>query len=139
MTKMHLKSSSLIMSLPVINGKVQAERHLSPTGGLSRRFPSETVQDEGSWVEWAYNVFGESAAGRALEAEFDGSPEAWEKASEWNRQYLIRHIIDWNWCDHEGNPLPLPKDDPRVIDDLTMEEIYFLANLLDEPEEPPAV
>ena len=43
---------------------------------------------------------------------------------------LARHVVGWNWVDDEGQPLPVPKDDPTVVDELTEEESEFLANLL---------
>lgn len=35
-------------------------------------------------------------------------------------------IIDWNWTDEEGNPLPVPAKDPDILDDLTQEEMTWL-------------
>lgn len=43
---------------------------------------------------------------------------------------LAKHVIKWNWVDDEGKPLPCPKDDPKVIDELTNEESEFLVGLL---------
>lgn len=43
---------------------------------------------------------------------------------------LASHIVDWNWVDDEGDPLPLPKDDPAVVEELTNEESEFLIQLL---------
>lgn len=43
---------------------------------------------------------------------------------------LAKHVIKWNFVDDERNPLPCPKDDPTVIDELTNEESEFLVNLL---------
>ena len=59
---------------------------------------------------------------RAAEDEYD--------AFEGGLDMLASHILDWNWIDDEDNPLPLPKDDPNVIDELTNDESEFLANLL---------
>jgi len=43
---------------------------------------------------------------------------------------LAKHVIGWNWVDDEGNPLPIPKDNPEVIDELTDEESKFLVDLM---------
>ena len=43
---------------------------------------------------------------------------------------LSRHIVEWNWVDDDGQPLPLPKDSPNVIDELTEEEAELLVGLL---------
>lgn len=39
-------------------------------------------------------------------------------------------ILEWNWIDDDGLELPLPKDDPSVVERLTDAEIYFLAECL---------
>lgn len=42
----------------------------------------------------------------------------------------LGHILGWNWVDYDGAPLPQPKDDPSVIDQLNTHEIQFLARIL---------
>ena len=39
---------------------------------------------------------------------------------------LVDSVVEWNWVDDGGQPLPLPKDDASVVDDLTDEEITKL-------------
>ena len=43
---------------------------------------------------------------------------------------LAGHIVGWNWVDDEGKLLPVPKDHPEVVDELTNEESVFLTNLM---------
>lgn len=43
---------------------------------------------------------------------------------------LAKHVIGWNWVDDDGEPLPIPKDNPEVIDELTDDESKFLVNLM---------
>lgn len=43
---------------------------------------------------------------------------------------LASHIAEWNFVDDEDQPLPQPKDDPKVLDELTNEETEFLVTLL---------
>jgi len=45
-------------------------------------------------------------------------------------RYFADHILEWNWADEDENPLPLPKDDPAVVDGLTNEEANFLGQSL---------
>lgn len=45
-------------------------------------------------------------------------------------QLLAKHIADWNWVNDEGQPLPKPREDSEVIDELTNEESEFLVGLL---------
>ena len=48
---------------------------------------------------------------------------------------IQRHLVDWNWVDDEDVPLPKPKDHPEVVDELSTDEVTFLANLLTGEEE----
>lgn len=41
-------------------------------------------------------------------------------------QQIIEAIVEWNWTDAAGERLPLPKDDPEVLEDLHDNELAFL-------------
>ncbi len=43
---------------------------------------------------------------------------------------VTRHIKEWNWVDDNDVAMPLPKDDPATVDELTSEETEFLTGLL---------
>jgi len=45
-------------------------------------------------------------------------------------ELLKQHVIEWNWVDDEGEPLPQPKDDPEVIYQMTDDETKFLTEIL---------
>jgi hypothetical protein len=49
---------------------------------------------------------------------------------EFTRSLLVENVLQWNWVDFDGKPLPLPKDDPDVIARLTDEEVEFLAKTI---------
>lgn len=40
---------------------------------------------------------------------------------------LFGSILEWNWSDEEGRPLPLPRT-PEDLDALTNDEVSFLTN-----------
>lgn len=42
----------------------------------------------------------------------------------------LRFVAAWNWVDDQGQPLPLPQDDPLVLSRLTQEEIGFIVACL---------
>ena len=48
---------------------------------------------------------------------------------------IHRHLVDWNWVDDNDVPLPKPKEHPEVVDELSTDEVTFLANLLTGEEE----
>jgi hypothetical protein len=35
-------------------------------------------------------------------------------------------LIEWNWVDDDGEPLPLPSEDPDVFDRMPWQEVNFL-------------
>lgn len=40
---------------------------------------------------------------------------------------LAETVVEWNWVDDEGNPLPQPKDDPDVFRrELVLDEVQYL-------------
>lgn len=100
-----------------------------------RRIQTPKLQGEGSFVEFKRFTYGESKAVRAANGEHGGDSE-WEQAE--STRLLGEHLISWSWVDDDGAPLPLPKDDPTVVDLLTDEELGFLMDLF-KPETNPKV
>lgn len=49
-------------------------------------------------------------------------------------QQLSRLIVEWNWVDDDGNPLPQPRDDFKVLGKLYTHEYSFLMKLFN-PED----
>lgn len=39
---------------------------------------------------------------------------------------IVASVVEWNWTDDDGLPLPLPKDNPAIIDELDADEVAFL-------------
>lgn len=91
-----------------------------------KRVPSEEVQGEGTWVEVLSLKYGES---KALQREVAAATSDAEKALI-SERLIQRHILAWNWTDDEGTPLLPPKQKPEVVDELTADEMVFLANCL---------
>jgi len=90
---------------------------------VQRHF-SDEVQGEGSWVILAAVKVREIRVLRKLgdNPKFD--------EFEGGIKLLTKHIVDWNWVDDEGEPLPKPRETADVIDELTNGETEFLVNLL---------
>jgi len=86
---------------------------------------SDEVQGEGSFVKVRAVLYGEA---KLLRKSMNGMSEE-EKVAKID-QLLIEHVFDWDWVDDDGNPLPLPKDDPDVLNRLTAQEINFLGNAM---------
>jgi len=53
-----------------------------------------------------------------------------EKAERIKLDALKDHIIEWNWVDVDGSPLPQVHEDPSVLEQLVMEEITALTNAM---------
>lgn len=89
-----------------------------------RKFSTEEVQGEGSYV-----ILSSLTVNEVRELRKKGKDEDFD-AFEGGIDLLTAHILKWDWVDNEGKPLPLPKNDPTVVGQLTHEEADFLSDLL---------
>ena len=89
-----------------------------------RRFNTEEVQGEGSYV-----ILSSLKVDEVRELRKKGKDEDFD-AFEGGIALLTQHILKWDWVGDDGKPLPLPKDDPTVVGQLTHEEADFLSDLL---------
>ena len=100
-----------------------------PQRKSTRRFESPDIQGDDSWIEVSRLTVGEArqinqAQGKTDQDSFEAVLPLYQS-----------HIVNWNWVDDDGEPLPLPKDDPGVIDQLTDQEFAFVAECLSGDEE----
>jgi hypothetical protein len=89
-----------------------------------KKHDSSEVQGEGSFVVTTAVKVKEIRKIRkhATDPEFDDF--------EGGIELLAGHVIKWNWVDDDGDPLPSPVEDPKVIDELTNDESEYLVGLL---------
>lgn len=90
---------------------------------LLKRVDSAPVQGEGSYVRMKAPTIGDIR---------DGSlPDTSDRSA--NMDYAVsllgKMVIEWNWVDDDGNPLPEPS--VEVINGLPYAEIKFLMDALD--------
>ena len=45
-------------------------------------------------------------------------------------QIIANHVLEWNWVDDDGGPLPLPSGDAEKVGLLTTEEYKGLLDIL---------
>ena len=87
------------------------------------RVPSEEVQGEDSYV-----VLRTPVAGDYIELLTSPTDPT---SMELKLHIIPKCVLEWNWVDDDGEPLPLPSEDPNILDKLVLEELVFLANHLD--------
>lgn len=111
---------------------------------LSRKYKkvqSAEVQGDGSFVIFSSPTFDDIAEFSDLIFSSAGvpAPDDEEKKSTSMLDseavklvvpMLKRFVIGWDWVDDDDQPLVQPKEDPSVIDRLTMEEQTFLVTNL---------
>ncbi len=85
---------------------------------------SDEVQGSGSFVKVRAIRYGEARQMAPVLTSED--PEVSGPALI---EMLIKHVVEWNWVDDVGDALPLPTSGD-IIDDLTAQEIKFLAGAL---------
>lgn len=49
---------------------------------------------------------------------------------EFSAEMVRRYVIGWNWVDDDGNSLPTPQSDPKVVDNLTQKEVAVICKLI---------
>ena len=91
----------------------------------TKRVESEEVQGEDSYVILKRPLYGEGKEtleryNKALLLEDE------EEKRRLTEEFLVARVVDWNWVDDAGDPLPKPSDDPSVLDQLTDREMDFL-------------
>ncbi len=90
------------------------------------------LQGDDSWVKLRRLTLGESLdldkeqRKLAREGLSELSPEERLEYARVGLKVVAQCILDWNWVDDEGVPLPKPSDDPLVVERLTDQEIVFL-------------
>lgn len=75
-----------------------------PRRKLTCRVDSAEVQGDGSYVVLRVLPYG--AISEAIQRF--GQGVAIENNDEWIRKTISTCVIEWNWVDDDGNPLPLP-------------------------------
>ena len=99
-------------------------------------YDSTEVQGEGSWIKVRMITHGQ---GKNFQRQFadvvgtEGKDISAERRAEFSAAsdgLIVSQVFDWNWVNDEGEPLPLPKDDPSVVDYLTEFEHKFIASAM---------
>jgi len=93
-----------------------------------RRFESLEIQGDDSWIEVSRLTVGEARVINEQQGKDD--LDSFEAVLP----LYQKHIVNWNWVDDDGEPLPLPKNDPDVVDGLTDQEFAFVAECLSGEE-----
>lgn len=87
-----------------------------------RRILSDAIQGEGSYVVITRLSVGDVKALRMQRKDSDIDPY------EANLSLIASHVLEWNWVDYDGNPLPNPQENPEVVDTLSQDEADFLSD-----------
>lgn len=91
---------------------------------VQKRFDTTKAQGKGTYVIMSSLRVGERRDYIEKSKEKDFSMVGW------GIELLTKHILEWNWVGDDGKELPIPKDDPKVMDDMTDAESELLAGLL---------
>ena len=67
---------------------------------------ASSVQGEGAYIIFKRLTWGE----RRDYLKKYIALETPEERSKSSLQFLLDHLVDWNWVDEKGDPLPLPKN-----------------------------
>jgi len=87
------------------------------------RVETDAVQGEGSYVVLCKLPYGKAKEAFAyINGDAPGS-----KADEvqFTESMVVEAIVEWNWTDEHGTPIPIPKE-TADLNALTAEEVNFL-------------
>jgi hypothetical protein len=92
-------------------------------------------QGEDAKVVLLMPTYGENRAFKTVSSRFNASsedtPEQTEaketQADTYLKSFISNHVVEWNWADEEGTPLPMPRHEITVLDKLMNEELTFLS------------
>jgi len=92
---------------------------------------SVSVQGDGSWVKIVRPTVGQMKAVQRNVAQGKQLDEADQDIANFEVGVsLIREcVLEWNWVDNDGAPLPQVKTTPTVVDELTDLEMMYLVKL----------
>ena len=86
-----------------------------------RRIPTENLQGPESYV-----VVRSPKWGLLRKAQKESKASDAAAGITFAEEIIVKSVLEWNWTDDNGDPLPLPKDEPSVLEDLDAEEVAFL-------------
>lgn len=97
-----------------------------------KTIPTPLLQGEDSWVKIKALTVEQYNRNQAIQRDArqpDADPEDLEQRTS---QLFSEVVLDWNWVDDAGQPLPKPQGNPQVFRDglLTMPELFFIAEAL---------
>jgi hypothetical protein len=87
----------------------------------TRKVLSDEVQGEGSFV--MLRALPYSMISQRVKVD----QEDFKQVLAFNETFLASVVVDWNWVDDAGEALPLPADDPGVVEKLVIPEFQFIA------------
>ena len=96
-----------------------------PSRKSTIRINAESVQGDDAYVVLRRLTVGEIKGAMQAPDDEDGLA-SFQRALKMYHD----HVVEWNWVDDAGEPLPQLKDDPAIVDMLTDAETLFLGRAL---------
>jgi len=87
----------------------------------TRRVDSTEVMGEGSFVKFRPILY--KSAVDAVNARNDDDEM---KNAKLVTGLIVDALLEWDWVDYDGNPLPLPETSEQLEEMLTVNEVQFL-------------
>ena len=94
-----------------------------PKRQSTRSVPSDAVQGENSYVKLrqvSYRLIMEA------QSKKDDKNVTQQEGDEYANRLLKEAVVEWNWVDDDGQPIPSPRDENFDLGDLLVNEVEFL-------------
>jgi len=96
----------------------------------SKRVDNTVNHNEG-WLIYNLPSMGETRdSAKELQLSIKAHGDNSDEVTNLIFRQFAGYIVDWNWIDDEGNPLPKPSDNWKVMEQLTNEEFTYIVELI---------
>lgn len=102
-----------------------------------KQYPTPAAQGEDSWVRLKRPTVEQMNRVRGAVKSQNGMSEEDKNSASTDMvlQIIRENLIEWNWVDDDGEPLPSPQEHPEVLDKVTDLELKCLADLFNAQQE----
>lgn len=92
------------------------------------------IQGDDAWAVIKQPTYGDIRRLSTAVKSVDVKVENLTENLDFTSKLITDFVLQWNWVDNDGNPLPQVSSDPKVIDELTTEEVQQLCELVMDGE-----
>lgn len=95
-----------------------------------KTIPTPAVQGDDSWIKIKAMTVEQFNRNQAILRQAQQPDANAETLDSLATELFAEVVMDWNWVDDDGKPLPKPNGNPKVFGTLTMAELLTIGEAL---------